>query len=131
MAEESDEDQSNAQSTRGILFFGVPSQGIDISATRAMVHNRANENFLLSIAPDSEFLRNQQLDFCRRFPYRSCKIFSFYEDIRSPTARQVSLVKDAQGLATNYIVLIGRKGLENGRRAGCICVPKLGHWWRP
>ena len=89
MADGDARDQTNSLATRGILLFGVPSQGMDISSLRTMVRGQANEFFLLSLRPGSDVLRNQLRDFRTKFPYKSCKIVSFYETELSPTAKQV------------------------------------------
>lgn len=85
-------DRLNFRSTYGALFFGVPSQGMDVDALAAMIGDLP-QRFTLN-------LLNQQLDhrlrsrhhdeFCKAFDYTDFKITYFYEKKRSPTVRQVS-----------------------------------------
>ena len=89
MAAGDERDKINSQATRGILFLGVPSQGMDVRSILPMVQGRANENFLQGLRPDSDMLRLQHQDFCKSFPYTSCKIISFFETELSPTAKEV------------------------------------------
>src|SRR5438045_7897312 len=89
MADGNEKDKANSRAVRGILFFGVPSQGMDISSLLGMVKGKVNENFLRGLRHDSDMLRNQHLEFCHKFPHESCKIVSFYETEYSPTAKKV------------------------------------------
>ena len=89
MADGDEKDKANSQAVRGILFFGVPSQGMDISSLLGMVKGKVNEHFLQGLRHDSDTLRNQHREFCIKFPYKSCKIMSFYETEYSPTAQKV------------------------------------------
>ena len=89
MADGDEKDKANSRAVRGILFFGVPSQGMDISSLLGMVKGKVNEYFLQGLRRDSDTLRNQHLEFCKEFPYQSCKIISFYETEYSPTAKEV------------------------------------------
>lgn len=89
MADGDEKDKANSRSIRGILFFGVPSQGMNIESLLGIVKGKVNENFLQGLRPDSDILRTQHRDFCKQFPYESCKIISFYETEYSPTANKV------------------------------------------
>ncbi|KAI9891232.1 MAG: hypothetical protein M1814_002922 [Vezdaea aestivalis] len=113
MAGGDERDKANAAAVRGILFFGVPSQGIDIRSMVAMVEGNANENLLKSIRPDSDMLRLQHREFCKGFPYRSCKVVSFYETEESPTA-----IKGENGVWTmsgERSLLVGPSSASGGR----------------
>jgi hypothetical protein len=86
------EDQLNLQSTYGALFFGVPSQGMNVEAMAAMINDlpaRYNLNLL-----DQRLgfrLRNRQHeDFCKAFAYKDSRIIQFFETKKSPTVIQVS-----------------------------------------
>lgn len=89
MADGDERDKALSEAVKGILFFGVPSQGMDISSLLPMVKDKVNEAFLHGLRRDSDILRNQHRAFCLKFPYQSCKIVSFYETEYSPTARKV------------------------------------------
>lgn len=90
MADGDEKDKLNHRSIRGILFFGVPSQGMNIESLLSIVKGKVNEHFLQGLRPDSDMLRAQQREFRKKFPYRSCKIVSFYETDYSPTASKVN-----------------------------------------
>lgn len=89
MAEGDEEDQANSRAIRGILFFGVPSQGMEIRSLMGMVQGKVNEHLLQGLRENSDMLRLQHRDFCKKFPYGSCKIMSFYETEYSPTVKKV------------------------------------------
>lgn len=92
MADGDDRDKINSQATRGILFFGVPSQGMDISSLLGMVKEQANEPFAQSLRHGSDTLRNQTREFREKFPFKTCQIISFYETELSATAKKVDLL---------------------------------------
>lgn len=96
MADGDEMDNANCRAVRGILFFGVPSQGMDISSLLGMVKGRVNEHFLQGLRHDSDTLRNQHREFCKKFPYESCKIMSFYETEYSPTSKKVYHIGSVQ-----------------------------------
>jgi hypothetical protein len=86
-------DKANSQSTRGIMLFGVPSQGMNINSLRGMVGGQANEFFLPILREGSDTLRNQVREFRDKFPYKSCQIVSFYETELSPSAKKASVLR--------------------------------------
>lgn len=45
-------DSRNFRATFGILFFGVPNQGMDISSLLAMVRGQPNLHFLSTLSKD-------------------------------------------------------------------------------
>ena len=50
-------DSRNFKATYGILFFGVPNQGMDINSSLAMVRGQPNLHFLSTLSKDSGFLQ--------------------------------------------------------------------------
>ena len=78
------------KSTYGILFFGCPNQGMNITSLVPMCNNSANLPFLLSLGPSSERLRQLCRDFPLKFSFTDSRIVSFYETKMSPTAIKVS-----------------------------------------
>ena len=75
----------------GAAFFGVPSQGMDISSLLPMVREQPNEDLLRSLGKESQILRNQCRKFPKAFEYQgSSEIICFYETVESPTAVSVS-----------------------------------------
>jgi hypothetical protein len=82
-------DNANFRSTYGILFFGVPNQGMDISSLIPMVEDQVNLPFLLTLGKESQLLRDLHRKFCSSFDFRDSVIISYYETERSPTAKKV------------------------------------------
>jgi hypothetical protein len=79
------------KSIYGALFFGVPSQGMDVDSLRLMVKDQPNELLLLSLQHASDTLKTQSRDFDKDFPNdMDGKIAYFYETSESPTAQCVS-----------------------------------------
>jgi hypothetical protein len=83
-------DKANLNSTYGALFFGVPSQGMDISSLIPMVKGQPNRHFLESLGRESDLLRKQNRAFPKAFPFKDSQICCFYETLGSPTAIEVS-----------------------------------------
>ena|ERR1700730_17248635 len=90
MCEGDDLDKANLRATYGALFFGVPSQGMDISSLVPMVGDQPNRHFLESLGKESEILQEQRVRFPKAFDFRDSEIISFFETLESPTAVQVS-----------------------------------------
>jgi len=85
------ENDKFVKSIYGALFFGVPSQGMDVDSLRPIVKDQANEFLLLSLRHVSEILKTQSRDFDKDFPNdMDGKIAYFYETSESPTAQFVS-----------------------------------------
>ena len=73
----------------GALFFGVPSQGMDISHLLPMVEGQSNEVLIRSLGVESAFLHKQSRDFPKAFDFHDSEIVCFYETLKSPTAIKV------------------------------------------
>lgn len=65
MCASDDLDKANLRATYGALFFGVPSQGMDISSLVPMVGDQPNRFFLESLGKESEILQEQRVRFRR------------------------------------------------------------------
>lgn len=83
-------DKINFQATYGLLFFGVPNQGMDIDSLLPMVKGQENLSLLMTLRKGSELLRKLHRDFCSEFDFRDSSIISFYETERSRTAKKAS-----------------------------------------
>jgi hypothetical protein len=83
-------DKANLKSIYGMLFFGVPSQGMSIKSLVPMVENQPNRFFLESLSKVTDGLRAQRQNFRQVFPFKDSRIISFYETKQSPTAQKVS-----------------------------------------
>ncbi|OBT60680.1 hypothetical protein VE03_09999 [Pseudogymnoascus sp. 23342-1-I1] len=70
----------------GALFFGVPSQGMEITSLIPLVKDQPNQGLLHSLGKESQILRNQCRDFPKAFGHEHSEIICFYETDMSPTA---------------------------------------------
>ena len=86
------DDRLNLQSIYGALFFGVPSQGMDVEAMASMVEGLPARYILNLLDQQLGFrLRNRQHeDFCKAFNYKDSKIIQFFELTKTLTVIQVS-----------------------------------------
>ena len=106
-------DRRIVQSTYGILFFGVPNQGMNISPLLAMVGSQLNMPFLTLLSKDSGSLQGLVERFRIVFDFKDSEIISFYETRASRTAK-----KDGNGtwsMSGDYAVLVDRFSAKSGR----------------
>ena len=87
-------DKARIRAIAGLLFFGVPNRGMDIQSLQTIVGDRPNRYLLESVGRSSDFLLEQSVSFCQAFPFQDSPIFSFFETQTSPTAVEVSLMKN-------------------------------------
>jgi len=75
----------------GILFFGVPHDGMDVTTLIPMVGDGPNRFLIDSIRhTNSQILNIQQQEFHSALGHNSgSEIFCFFETLKSPTAIQV------------------------------------------
>lgn len=83
-----DSDKANFKSVCGMLFFGVPNQGMPVSQWIPIVEGQPNRFFIEQLCASSDILRIFRTDFRKMFTFRDSKIYSFYETKESPTARR-------------------------------------------
>ena len=85
-----DVDQETVLSTYGALFFGVPTQGMDVEAIANMVQNLPARyiSTLLDQKNGFRLRQRQHDDFCQAFDYEDSKIVQFFELEKSPTVIQ-------------------------------------------
>ncbi|KAK2598196.1 hypothetical protein QQS21_005673 [Conoideocrella luteorostrata] len=86
-----EDDKKIIQAVYGIVFFGVPHDGMDISSLIPMVGGGPNALLVQSISHiNSQILSMQQREFHTALGAEGdSEIVCFYETQRSPTARQV------------------------------------------
>jgi hypothetical protein len=72
-----------------LLFFGVPSRGMDNRSLMAMVYGQPNASFVSMLDRNSEALATQHHNFCEAFPFQDSIVISFFETEQSPTAIEV------------------------------------------
>lgn len=80
-------DKENFNSIYGVLFFGVPNQGIRIEHWLAMVEGQPNENLIRDLGPDSTYLGRLHEDFRTAFTFSDSKIVFIYETERTRVAK--------------------------------------------
>lgn len=90
-------DQDTYKSISHILFFGVPSQGMDISSLGPMVLKQPNHFLLASLDKEFGYLSSHSKDFSRSIAAIKPRIIAFYETLKSPTAAKI-VRKDGQQL---------------------------------
>lgn len=85
---ELDQDKRNFASICGIVFFGVPNQGMDIHSLVPMVGDQPNRGLLQNLEHNSPMLRIQAREFLAALENLHCDVLNFYETQESPTARE-------------------------------------------
>ena len=74
----------------GLLFFGVPNDGLDIESLVPMVNDQPNRFLLESLGSmNSQILSIQRRNFSNILDRTNLEIFCFYETELSPTATKV------------------------------------------
>ncbi|OJD31717.1 ankyrin repeat protein [Diplodia corticola] len=81
-------DITNLRSIVGVLLFGVPRKGMAIESLLPMAKHNPNEALLRTLEENSEVLRCQSEQFPFAFPWTDSKVYSFFETMRSPTAKK-------------------------------------------
>ncbi|GME53090.1 nacht and ankyrin domain containing protein [Neofusicoccum parvum] len=80
-------DKVNFGAISGILFFGVPNQGMDIQSLIPMAGDGFNRGFLHTLESQSPVLRTQAQQWSQTDADLNCNIINFYETQASLTAR--------------------------------------------
>ncbi|KAI2838585.1 hypothetical protein CBS11350_8057 [Aspergillus niger] len=70
---------------RGAIFFGVPSQGMEVSAWKAIVQGQPNEIMINALSSTSDFIPKLTKAFNETLP-EHCRFFWAYETEVTPTA---------------------------------------------
>ena len=113
MVSGNDADSRNFKATFGILFFGVPNQGMDISSLLSMVHGQPNLHFLLTLSKDGGLLQSLIEKFQATFAFQDSHIYSFYETDMSPTAKEGE--PGRWSMTGDPTVLVDRHSARSGR----------------
>lgn len=108
-----DSDKANFKSVCGMLFFGVPNQGMPISQWIPIVEDQSNRFFIEQLCTASDILRAFRNDFRKIFTFRDSKIYSFYETRESPTAQEV--IEGKWELTGPCIALVNTASATHGR----------------
>jgi len=89
---ESNSELDQARRIVGVLFFGVPNDGMDITSLIPMVNDQPNRALLESLnAINSQVLRLQGRSFAKLLDQTALNLFCFYETKLSPIAARVSI----------------------------------------
>ncbi|ETR97188.1 hypothetical protein M419DRAFT_92340 [Trichoderma reesei RUT C-30] len=85
------DDKRLFRSIYGVVFFGTPHDGMDISSLIPMVRDGPNRFLIESMSRmNSQILSIQQRDFHRALGSEGdSEVFCFYETLESPTAQEV------------------------------------------
>ncbi|KAK2591973.1 hypothetical protein QQS21_010345 [Conoideocrella luteorostrata] len=84
-----DEYQRLARATRGIIFFGVPHDGMDIDALRRVAGDKMSRSLIESLSDkNSSVLSNLRRDFNKLLDVSGAETFCFYETRESHTLRE-------------------------------------------
>ncbi|KAL7811186.1 hypothetical protein V8C44DRAFT_330904 [Trichoderma aethiopicum] len=86
------DDQRLFRAIYGVVFFGTPHDGMDISSLIPMVRDGPNRFLLESMSRmNSQILSIQQRDFHKALGGEGkSEVFCFYETLESPTAQEVN-----------------------------------------
>lgn len=86
------DDEFLLQSTYGALFFGVPSQGMEVADLMSMAQGHPAQYTVNLLNQQLGFRLRTRLqgEFCEAFAYKDSKIVHFYEQEMSATMIQVS-----------------------------------------
>ncbi|OPB40304.1 hypothetical protein A0O28_0003830 [Trichoderma guizhouense] len=84
------DDQKLIRAVYGVIFFGTPHDGMDISSLIPMVGDGPNRFLVESISRiNSQIISMQQRDFHRALGKKGdSEVFCFYETLESPTAQR-------------------------------------------
>lgn len=76
------------QKTKGAIFFGVPSEGMDIEDIHSMLRDQPNKDALVTeISNKSSFLPSLEEHISGIFQLRGMKLFWAYETQETPTVK--------------------------------------------
>ncbi|RDW76075.1 hypothetical protein BP5796_06896 [Coleophoma crateriformis] len=108
----SEASQRIIHSTYGVLFFGVPNQGMEIESFLPIVKQQPNASLLYTLGTESQLLREQSRAFQKVFDFQDSEVFCFYETLESPTAEEKNGKLSMTGRET---ILVGSSSATHGR----------------
>ncbi|KAL0633451.1 hypothetical protein Q9L58_007664 [Maublancomyces gigas] len=77
------------RSCYGILFFGVPNRGLEITQLASMVKGQPNSHLVRDLCGRSQFLDLLHRSFCHHFRLEDSKIISVYETKDTETVQTI------------------------------------------
>lgn len=84
-------DYRTLQETVGALFFGVPTDGMDVDALASIIGNLP-ASYSVSLLDEGQGFRLRQSlhnDFCQVFDQEDSRIYSFFETRKTKTVTKV------------------------------------------
>lgn len=81
-------DRFNAQCVYGLVFFGVPHQGLLVKPWLRMVDKQANEALIQSLQPGSRILERLDERFRAAFSFPGSTVISVYETLQSRMTKE-------------------------------------------
>jgi len=119
------EDPDNAKCIYGLIFFGVPNQGMQTSQWLPIVSGRPNKNMVQDLEPGSHYLRVLKERFYDSFTSPNSRVLSVYETRMSPTPKVssdfISFISSSDG--TRNTLFLSRLGSQVVTVMTTPCLP--------
>ncbi len=84
-------DQRIAQCVYGLVFFGVPHNGLLVEPWLRIVDKRPNERLIADLKADSRYLQRLAQQFNQAFAFPNTRVVSIYETMTSRSAKVWSM----------------------------------------
>uniref|UniRef100_A0A8H7KCB5 DUF676 domain-containing protein n=1 Tax=Bionectria ochroleuca TaxID=29856 RepID=A0A8H7KCB5_BIOOC len=105
-------DKSSREATIGLLLFGVPNRGMDITAILSIVGEQPNAEFISSLGIGSPILEDQSKAFPTLCKSTKMRTYSFFETCLSNTA---TMVGGKLSITGKPVVLVDKASATHGR----------------
>ncbi|KAH0536662.1 hypothetical protein FGG08_006488 [Glutinoglossum americanum] len=103
-------DRDNFKSIYGVLFFGVPNQGLKNGQWQSITQGRAKRSLIDGLEPGSLALRTLHETFCSNFTFEDSKVISIYE---TEVASIIEVDSNGRSLDTGRLgILVPRESAE-------------------
>ncbi|CAG9990679.1 unnamed protein product [Clonostachys byssicola] len=105
-------DKSSLEATIGLLLFGVPNRGMDITALLSIAGEQPNAEFISSLGIGSSVLEEQSKTFPTLCNSTKMRTYSFYETCLSNTA---TMINGKLSITGKPVVLVDKASATHGR----------------
>ncbi|CAH0057911.1 unnamed protein product [Clonostachys solani] len=105
-------DASSREATIGLLLFGVPNRGMDITAILSIAGEQPNAEFISSLGIGSPILEEQSKTFPALCKSTKMRTYSFFETCVSKTATKINGKLSITG---DEVVLVDKASATHGR----------------
>ncbi|KAK7222801.1 hypothetical protein V2G26_010804 [Clonostachys chloroleuca] len=105
-------DRSSREATIGLLLFGVPNRGMDITAILSIVGEQPNAEFISSLGIGSPILEEQSRAFSALCKSTKMRPYSFFETCLSNTA---TMIDGKLSITGKPVVLVDKASATHGR----------------